>query len=174
MYVIHNTDWFSQAFKKKVSNEKVFNMKENIAFKGRIFEIVQTEQHDGRVFEVARRAPGVRLIIANKDEQKVLLTREFRAELNGWDYRLPGGKVFDTLDEFETYRAGGQDIVDAAISKAKAEGAEEAGVEIKEVELIGKSTLQLNIWVNPEDRKQYVELLTKNHRVKNFEVKFKI
>ncbi|HPB05132.1 MAG TPA: PAS domain S-box protein [Prolixibacteraceae bacterium] len=41
-------------------------------------------------------------------------------------------------------------------------------------ELIGKSTLQLNIWVNPEDRKQYVELLTKNHRVKNFEVKFKM
>lgn len=41
-------------------------------------------------------------------------------------------------------------------------------------ELIGKSTLQLNIWVNPEDRKQYVELLTKNHRVNNFEAKFKM
>lgn len=41
-------------------------------------------------------------------------------------------------------------------------------------ELIGKTTLHLNIWVNSEDRKQYVELLTKNHRVNNFEAKFKM
>ena len=35
-------------------------MEEYIIAKGKIFELVQTKQPDGRVFEVARRAPGVR------------------------------------------------------------------------------------------------------------------
>jgi 8-oxo-dGTP pyrophosphatase MutT (NUDIX family) len=50
------------------------------------------------VFEIARRSPGVRLIICDKD--KILLSKEFRKELKGYDYRLPGGKVFDTLKEY--------------------------------------------------------------------------
>ena len=31
----------------------------------------------------------------------IQLSKEFRSELNGYDYRLPGGKVFDTLEEYE-------------------------------------------------------------------------
>jgi len=50
------------------------------------------------VFETARRAPGVRLIIVR--DGQMLITREFRNELDDYDYRLPGGKVFDTLDEY--------------------------------------------------------------------------
>jgi hypothetical protein len=37
-------------------------MNEIIFAKGKIFELVHISQKDGRVFEVARRAPGVRLI----------------------------------------------------------------------------------------------------------------
>lgn len=114
---------------------------EEIAFSGRIFEIVHHQQPDGRNFEIARRAPGVRLIIADKEQKKVLLTREFRQELQDWDYRLPGGKVFDSLEEFETHRQSGDDILDAAKKKAIAEGAEEAGVVIESLELTKKSTL---------------------------------
>ncbi|MCA9348782.1 NUDIX domain-containing protein [Candidatus Saccharibacteria bacterium] len=116
-------------------------MNEDIAFKGRLFEIVHLLQADGRVFEVARRAPGVRLIVANQNEKKILLTKEFRRELDAWDYRLPGGKVFDSLDEYEAFRQSGKDILVAARSKATQEGAEEAGVDIKDVELFEKSTL---------------------------------
>lgn len=116
-------------------------MGEKIVAKGKLFELVQTTQDDGRVFEMARRAPGVRLIIVKRKEGKVLLTREFRSELQDWDYRLPGGKVFDSLDEFEAHRASGDDILKAAITKAKAEGAEEAGVDIGELKLFKKSTL---------------------------------
>ncbi len=114
---------------------------EEIYAKGKIFELVHLTQPDGRVFEVARRAPGVRLIIADRGAKKVLLTKEFRRELNDWDYRLPGGKVFDTLDEFEAFRASGDDILSAAEQKAKGEGAEEAGIDVKQVELFQKSTL---------------------------------
>lgn len=114
-------------------------MRELVVAKGKLFELVQTTQDDGRVFEVARRAPGVRLIIL--DKAKVLLTKEYRAELQDWDYRLPGGKVFDSLDYFEAHRASGDDILDAAVAKAKGEGVEEAGVDIQDVKLFKKSTL---------------------------------
>lgn len=116
-------------------------MSETIFSKGRLFELVHLEQPDGRVFEVARRAPGVRLIIVSREAGRILLTREFRRELDDWDYRLPGGKVFDTLDDYEAHRNSGEDILEAAVRKAKGEGAEEAGVEIEEVELFKKSTL---------------------------------
>lgn len=116
-------------------------MKEVIFAKGKMFELVHLPQPDGRVFEVARRAPGVRLIIADKQAKKVLLTKEFRRELNAADYRLPGGKVFDSLDEYEAHRKSGADMLDAATKKVKAEAAEEAGMEVTEVSLCKKSTL---------------------------------
>mgnify|MGYP000858075927 CR=1 FL=1 len=116
-------------------------MNEEIYAKGKLFELVHIVQPDGRVFELARRAPGVRVIIADKANKKVLLTKEFRNELNAWDYRLPGGKVFDTLDEFEAHRQSGENILDAAKAKAKGEAAEEAGMMIGDVELVTKSTL---------------------------------
>lgn len=116
-------------------------MAENIIAKGKIFELVQTEQPDGRVFELARRAPGVRIIIADKANRKLLLTKEFRQELNDWDYRLPGGKVYDTLDEYEAARRSGEDMLAAVKRKTIAEAAEEAGIEVHDAELFKKSTL---------------------------------
>ncbi len=114
---------------------------EHIFVKGKLFELVHQKQSDGRVFEIARRAPGVRLIIADKNKRQVLLTKEFRRELDEWDYRLPGGKVFDSLEEFEAFRASDQDIIDAASKKAVGEAKEEAGVGISELQLFKKSTL---------------------------------
>lgn len=117
------------------------SMKETISATGKMFEIVHLPQPDGRVFEVARRAPGVRLIIADLPAKKVLLTKEFRRELNAHDYRLPGGKVFDTLAEFEKFRQNGKDILEPAAAKAKAEAAEEAGMAVQGVKLFKKSIL---------------------------------
>lgn len=123
------------AAKALVVNEEL------IYAKGKLFELVHQEQPDGRVFEVARRAPGVRIIIFDKSERKLLLTKEFRRELNAWDYRLPGGKVFDTLEEFEMFRQSGKDILKVATAKAKAEAQEEAGIAIDELSFFKKSTL---------------------------------
>ena len=116
-------------------------MNEEIYAKGKLFELVHLMQDDGRVFEVARRAPGVRLIIHDKPAGKILLTKEYRRELGEWDYRLLGGKVFDSLDEFEAFRASGEDIVEAAKVKAIEEAQQEAGVEIANLELYRKSVL---------------------------------
>lgn len=116
-------------------------MSETIYAKGRLFELVHLTQDDGRVFEVARRAPGVRLIIADEANKKVLLTKEYRRELGEWDYRLPGGKVFDSLDEFESFRSSGEDVEDAAKKKAAAEAQQEAGVDIGDLRLFKTSVL---------------------------------
>lgn len=116
-------------------------MSEEVFAKGKLFELVHLKQDDGRVFEIARRAPGVRLIIHDKSQGKILLTKEFRHELGESDYRLPGGKVFDSLDEFEAFRASGEDMLDAAKRKAIEEAQQEAGVEIAELDLYKKSVL---------------------------------
>ena len=114
---------------------------ETIFAQGSIFELVHIQQPDGRVFEVARRAPGVRLIIADKAKKTILLTKEFRSELNDWDYRLPGGKVFNSLLDYGSFRQSGQDIDVPATQKAAEEAEEEAGIIVKGLQLFKKSTL---------------------------------
>lgn len=114
---------------------------ETVVAKGKIFELVQEVQPDGRVFEVARRAPGVRLIIADTTKRQILLTREFRRELAAHDFRLPGGKVFNTLDEYAAHRESGDDILEAAKEQAKVEAVEESGIDIADLRLFKKSAL---------------------------------
>lgn len=103
---------------------------ERIAYRGKIIEVVeQTMAVGGReiVYESARRAPGARLIIVSP-EPAILLTREYRAELQAWDYRLPGGKVFDTLAEYRAHLAAGADLAHRAADAAYREAVEEAGI----------------------------------------------
>ena len=107
------------------------------AYEGSLFSI----ERDSRGWEKAVRAPGVRLILDDQKAGKILLTREFRSELGDYDYRLPGGKVFDSLAEFQTYAESGKDIVAAAVNKTFQEAREETGYEITNPELVAKSTL---------------------------------
>ncbi len=103
---------------------------ENIAYKGRMIEIVEQPMIIGdkkRTFEKARRAPGTRLIIV-KDE-KVLISREHRTETNSFDYRLPGGKVFDSLSEYTDFLSGDGEILKEAERGAAKECVEEAGIQ---------------------------------------------
>lgn len=116
-------------------------MGEEIFAKGKLFELVHLKQGDGRVFEVARRAPGVRLITHDEPAGKILLTKEFRHELGEWDYRLPGGKVFDSLKEFEVFRESDQDIIEVAKLKAIEEAQQEAGINIDVLTIFKKSVL---------------------------------
>lgn len=116
-------------------------LREEVFASGKLFELVHVPQPDGRVFELARRAPGVRLIICNRQDQTILLTKEFRQELSDWDCRLPGGKVFDSLVEYEAFRTDNQDILIAAENKARAESIEETGIEVEGLTLFKKSTL---------------------------------
>lgn len=98
-------------------------LKEKIVFQWKIVEVVHQLvkiEDQELVFEIARRSPGVRLIICDKN--KILLTKEYRTELKWYDYRLPGGKVFDTLTE---YNKNKKNIKKYALVAAKRECEEE-------------------------------------------------
>lgn len=110
---------------------------EVIAYQGKIIEVVNQDMTgDGKtiMFEWARRAPGVRLILVDLDKKTVLLTKEHRYELGADDYRLPGGKVFDTLEVYNRYLQRGEDVMVPACEKAVQEAKQEAGVQLQSPE----------------------------------------
>lgn len=105
---------------------------EEVMYKGKIFKVVRQPMKSGNkkiFFEIARRSPGVRLIIIKN--KKMLIAREFRTELNDFDYRLPGGKVFDTLDEYSQHLS--EDILPFAVEAVKRECREETGLLAKDI-----------------------------------------
>ncbi|MCM2339502.1 MAG: NUDIX domain-containing protein [Burkholderiales bacterium] len=118
------------------------NKKENIVYQGKIIEvineIVKLENGKEITLEKARRSPGVRLIIKNK-EGKFILNKEKRHELDEIDYRLPGGKVFDTLQEYNNFLKEGKDILEKAKEAVKLEAIQEAGIEPEEVRYLSTS-----------------------------------
>lgn len=115
------------------------NPKIEVVYRGKMFEIINWEGKPGVMFEVAVRAPGVRLLIeTEKDGMKALLmTKEVRREAVGVDFRLPGGKVFDSLSELDSHRESGQDIAPIAMKAAQKEGKEEAGIDGGEFSSLG-------------------------------------
>lgn len=115
-------------------------MNEKITYQGKIVEVVEKEVVIGektKIFELARRSPGVRLIIIKNDT--VYLSKEFRHEVQGYDFRLPGGKVFDTLIEFNDALSNDEDVLESAKSAALKEAREEMGIIANDIELFHKS-----------------------------------
>jgi 8-oxo-dGTP pyrophosphatase MutT (NUDIX family) len=102
---------------------------------GTLWQAQQSLQPSGAVFERVLRIPGSRIIIVR--EGKVLLSIEKRNELGGKaDHRLPGGKVFGTIDEFQQYMSEGKDIVEASRASIAREALEEVGVVVDPTKLI--------------------------------------
>jgi len=79
-----------------------------------------------RYGEIAQRPPGVRLIVLQGE--MILVIKEFRHEYGAWDYRLPGGKVYDDLATWK--RAAEQGAIPAGVLEgARRELQEECGLE---------------------------------------------
>ncbi len=72
-----------------------------------------------------------------REGRKILLTHEYRAEHGDWDWRLPGGKVFDSLGEFAESNPAG--ISKNAKAAAKKELLEETGMNAKKLKFLQKS-----------------------------------
>jgi 8-oxo-dGTP pyrophosphatase MutT (NUDIX family) len=112
-----------------------------VLYRGRLIELVREEvpHPDGvRVFEFARRGPGTRILLVSP-ERGVLLTREYRRELGKYDTRIPGGKVFDTLAEYETGRSSGTPVSAFAEEAAARELTEETGYHALSLDFLGIS-----------------------------------
>jgi len=120
--------------------------KEKIVYQSREFEVIKQPMKIGNKkfeVEIARRSPGVRLLILK--DKKILLTREFRTELNGYDYRLPGGKVFESIKEYHSALEKKEDILNHAIDATKKECAEETGLDPLKLKHIYTSTAGLTV-----------------------------
>ncbi|MDO8514517.1 MAG: NUDIX domain-containing protein [bacterium] len=114
---------------------------EKVTYQGKIIEVVEQPMKIGEkslTFEFARRAPGTRLIIPTSDG-KIILTKEYRPEIKGYDYRLPGGKVFDTLKEYNSFLKTNGDIKAKAREAAVKEAREEVALIASDAELFGIS-----------------------------------
>lgn len=114
----------------------------NIVARTRLFELyTKRKVFDGREFqfEYVRRPAGVRALIPDPPRQTLLLTREHREEADGWDYRLPGGKLFDTLNEEDEFVVNGGDVIDAAAQQAVREVQQEAGLTVSKLNLFHTS-----------------------------------
>lgn len=118
---------------------------EKVVYQGQIVELVEYPiEHNGKVmmFEKARRSPGVRIIIETSDGG-FILNREKRHELGlEEDLRLPGGKVFDSLVEYNDFLTS-QKSEDELLGKAKQaaikEAIEEVGIEPIDIEFFAVS-----------------------------------
>ena len=120
---------------------------EKITYQGRIIEVVEQPMKVGEkkiTFEFARRSPGVRIIIPTTDG-KILLTKEYRPELRGYDHRLPGGKVIDTLAEYNSFLKTDPDIKAKAQEAAMREASEEVGIIASDMELFSISRCGLTV-----------------------------
>ncbi|WP_299114749.1 NUDIX hydrolase [uncultured Winogradskyella sp.] len=121
--------------------EYIKKVKDERKFKGKLLEIIDREfelskngKIDNFTIEIARRPPGVRLIIIKED--KILLTKEFRSELEDWDYRVAGGKIYESLTEYLKFVDDKNAVKEKSIEAVKNEGLEEAGIIAKNQELI--------------------------------------
>jgi 8-oxo-dGTP pyrophosphatase MutT (NUDIX family) len=115
----------------------VQNGPEVTVFQGKLLQIIHTPMQIGEketIFERAERGPGTRLIIVNNN--KVLLTKEYRTELEAEDYRLPGGKVFDSSEEYQNAPQDYISMLQAAKAGVIKEALEETGRNIKSLQLL--------------------------------------
>lgn len=114
--------------------------KPKIVFSGQIIKVVHQQMKSGtetKIFEKAIRPPGTRLIIIDEFNKKILLTKEYRFEVNDFDYRLPGGKVCDSIEEFNKIKK--EDLLETAQKAAALESQQETGIIPENISLFSIS-----------------------------------
>lgn len=125
---------------------KIVSNGEPIIFsEGRIGAIVKfpvlVDEGQGYVektFEKFVRSPGTRIIALQ--DGKIYLQKEARMEQNGaFDWRLPGGKVVDTFEEYKQY-FWKEIPLETILAAARKELKEEAQMEAQDVTLLCKKT----------------------------------
>lgn len=115
--------------------------KEQSLFDNGFLEFLETEEEfviDNQVKHIkrkmVRRPPGIRALIINEKNQ-ILFSKEFRYELNDWDYRLPGGKVFDSLIDYKLALENNT-VIENVFKTVSKEVLEEVGLVISNPKLL--------------------------------------
>jgi 8-oxo-dGTP pyrophosphatase MutT (NUDIX family) len=94
--------------------------------------------HVEKTFERFVRPPGTRIIAIRNTT--IFLQKEHRQETkNGFDWRLPGGKVVDSFEEYKTY-LGKEMPEQMIIAAGRRELQEEAQLDTQSITVFKKST----------------------------------
>jgi 8-oxo-dGTP pyrophosphatase MutT (NUDIX family) len=109
-----------------------------IVYEGRIMRVVATTKPDGRVLETMIRPPGTRIIVHRLADDNILLTREIRLDI-GEDIRLPGGKVVDTIAEWDKIKDS-PELSKLVIEAGARELREETGLTTTDLKLFSVAT----------------------------------
>lgn len=125
-----------------------YEPEETILYQSVLFTIVRRSLRDIKTGEVqhhemARRPPGVRVILRTKDDTSFLMLREYRHEYGEWDIRLPGGKVFDAIADMP--QLAGQPVAVEAEKAAHRELNEELGIQVDSLEFLTRQRLGATI-----------------------------
>lgn len=107
-------------------------------FRAQYLRIINKEvEFNGKkkIFEIAERAPWVRLLLVDA-HKRMLLSKERRHETNGRDYRLPGWKLFDDIGDYVAFVEWWWNIWDKAYETVVKECKEETGYELISAELM--------------------------------------
>ena len=126
--------------------ERIETVADTILYSGKLIDVVsrtlRVVKSDSKPFEysieVARRPPGVRLIVLR--DSRYLLLKEYRAELQGWDYRLAGGKVFESQEHHLAFLQTSAPIAERLAYTVSAEAKEELGIVVKASHFMRKSS----------------------------------
>ncbi len=107
----------------------------NILIEHGLYELLEEEKEyniNGQKIKKKRtyvkRPPGVRAIILN-EKNEILLSKEYRYELESFDYRLPGGKVFESYKDYKE-SIQKNNIEKSCLAAVQKEVKEEVGIEI--------------------------------------------
>jgi 8-oxo-dGTP pyrophosphatase MutT (NUDIX family) len=112
----------------------VRTISEKVVFEGKHFKVihqtVEVEPGEIRLWEYVKRKDGTRTIAIDRNNN-VLLTREYRHELEAEDWRLPGGRLDDENEP--------------TVEAAKREFEEEAGFVAEKWEYLWTTTLDSTV-----------------------------
>lgn len=107
-------------------------------FRAQYLRIINKEvESNGKMktFEIAERAPWVRLLLVDFSN-RILLSKERRHEFSERDYRLPGWKLFDDVGDYVDFLEWWWSIWDKAYDTVIKECKEETGYGLISAELV--------------------------------------
>lgn len=128
----------------KILDKEVLHKTKLFEISRQLVEYSKKSEKGNYYIEVISRPPGVRLLII--DNNKILLTKEFRFEINDWDYRLPGGRVFDTINPYLEIKENEIELNKAIEKAVLREAEEEAGILPLNFELINIDRLGASLF----------------------------
>lgn len=97
-----------------------------------IFYHETIDGNNNKKYEFIVRSPWVRVIITNELKQ-ILIMKEFRKQLNSWDYRIPWWVMYDDIDEYISVRWLPEKLQQRATEQAYKESQEETWVLVKDI-----------------------------------------